>query len=113
MQTTYKPNQKCLIILSGGGDTFVTMAPAAALDWINSPVPSSGGRDEVIPAEVRQGYEDDYVEIGTTVYVTCGSGDNDRALVVQGDEFDSVTEAIQAAANNGYEVIGDFIGNIY
>lgn len=98
-----------LIILQGGGDTDIKLVPFAAKAWIESAYPVD--MEETIPPEVREGFEDDYEE--DTVIVTPGSGDNDRALAVQGYGLYSTTDAHKYARKNGIEIVDEYHGYIY
>lgn len=100
-----------LIVLTGQGDIDVRLVPYAALQWIESPTPSSGAKYEAIPAEVMAGYEHKYHN--KKAYVSAGSGDNDRALHLHGEEFYSTVEAMAYANDNDIEVVDEWHGCIY
>lgn len=106
--------KKYLIVLTGQGDTFVRLVPPAAKDWIESPYPGAGeGGNEAIPDAVKEGHEDEYDEEDGDVFVSSGSGDNDRAMAIQGIEFDSITEAHKYTKKHKIDIVGDFNGYIY
>lgn len=98
-----------LIILQGGGGTDIKLVPYAAKAWIESAYPAN--MEETIPADVKEGFEDYYEE--DTLLVTPGSGDNDRALVVQGYGFNSTTDAHKYARKNDIEIVDEYHGYIY
>lgn len=100
-----------LIVLTGQGDIDIKLVPYAALQWIESPTPSSGAKYETIPVEVMAGYEHKYHN--KKAYVSAGSGDNDRAIHVQGEDFTSIREATKYAKKNGIEVVDEWHGCIY
>jgi hypothetical protein len=98
-----------LIILQGGGDTEIKLVNYAAKAWIESPYPARG--KETIPKKVREDFEDEYEE--TTIHVTSGSGDNDRAMAVQGYYFDSTKSAHQYAKENSMTIENEYHGYLY
>jgi hypothetical protein len=106
-------NKKFMIVLTGQGDTHVTLANPEAEEWIDSPYPpmEDGAAYEEIPAAVLAGYEDEVDE--TQVMVTRGSGDNDRAMAAPGDTFHSITDAMKYIRKNKIEITGEYHGCIY
>lgn len=103
--------QMLMVILSGGGDTMISLVPFEAEAWIESPYPMSG--EEAIPDAVKAGFEDQYDKSSGTVAVSSGSGDNDRALALCGYDFGSTTAAHQFAKKHDMEVAGEYHGCIY
>ena len=106
-------NKKYMIVLTGQGDTYVTLANPEAEEWIHSPYPPmlNGSAYEEMPAAVLAGHEDE-VE-NTQVMVTRGSGDNDRAMAVPGPTFYSVTDAMKYIRKNKIEITGEYNGHVY
>lgn len=101
---------KYLIVLRGQGDTAVTLAEAAAKQWIERPPkPGKTGWKEKIPTAVIANHNPDY----KTAEVTIGSYDNDRALYCPGDSFDTVKAAFDFAKKNGHNIIDEYHGYIY
>jgi hypothetical protein len=101
--------EKYLIVLTGQGDTYVTLANAAAKDWIEAPRMRGLAWEEEIPAAVLDGHKTEQ----KTATVTCGSHDNDRALACPGKSFDTLVEALEYIRENNIKLVGEFHGCVY
>ena len=76
-------SKKYLVHLEGGGDTYYFVVGQATWDWINSDWPEFDDSccvDETVSAEVIAEATELSPDFDTTVRVTSGSCDNDRAM---------------------------------
>jgi hypothetical protein len=97
-------NFRHLVILSGQGDTTISLVTPEQFAWINSPPLDDSATSWI---------EKDPLD-GKRVRVTSGSYDNDRALQVNGTDFGTIAAAIQFANKHSYEISSDeFHGCIY
>ena len=93
-----------LVILEGQGDADIGLVTPEQFAWINSPYPR-GGRPSWIEHDPGDGHE---------VIVTCGSGDNDRALQANKTEFGSMAAVIAYMKKHDLELSPqEFYGCIY
>lgn len=100
--------KKFLIVLFGQGDLDIKLTSPAAQKWIEK---DWGDRTEKIPKAVLKDYPVDPEE--TKVYVTSGSGDNDRALACPGDSFGSFIEVTAYIHAHNIKLTGEFVGCLY
>ena len=105
-----------LVMLEGQGDLDMKLVGKATFDWINSERPDMPdySADEEVPAAVLA-ENPEMVERGkTTIQVTSGSCENDRAMnVVATLTFDSVVEAMKYIAKNKINLVDEFTACIY
>jgi hypothetical protein len=93
-----------LVILQGGGDTTIKLVTKDQFLWINQPY-SVGKASSWTERDPSDDHE---------VNVTCGSGDNDRALQANGLEFESMVAAFAFAKQHGHLISPEeFCGCIY
>lgn len=95
-----------LVVLTGQGDTTISLVTADQFEWINSPPPlHSAGKSSWIEHDPSDNH---------AVNVTVGSMDNDRALQVNGIEFGATAAAHRYAKEHNHVISDDeFIGYLY
>lgn len=96
-------NEAILIILNGGGDTEVKLIDAEWGDWFESNPVFPEGKTSITETAPD----------GSTIFVTTGSWDNDRALQIKGMSFGGVVEATEFALTNGVNIVNEYVGYIY
>lgn len=108
-------NKKYMIVLTGQGDTRITLANLEAETWICSPYPkmNRGSAIEQIPDDVLVDNEKWRCREEDSIQVTVGSGRNDRAMAAPGPRFYSLMEAMEYIRENNIEITGEFSGAIY
>ena len=93
-----------LVVLQGGGDTTIDLVTAEQFAWINSDYPMTG-QSSWTEKDPQDGHEVD---------VTCGIGENDRALQVNGLRFITLKAAFAYARKHNHEISDEeFHGGIY
>lgn len=104
--------KKLMLIVLGSDDLAdIRLCPASAYDWIHSLRTSS--REE-IPANVQSDLLAMGVKLGnTSVSVSTGTPENDRALAIPGVRFNSILEAIRHAVREGCELDAEYLGASY
>jgi hypothetical protein len=105
-------NRCYLLILSGGGDTTITVVDQTAWDYINGPAPKFP-EGQYSAQETPPWHRDRLI---ATVTVTTGSWENDRALhasVETGKSFDTITEAMRYINGEKLELADEYHGCIY
>lgn len=109
-------NTRYLIVLTGGGDTEVTLTLMDAKTWIEKPFRSgSSSCKEAVPKALLKAYPAEIEERGLNkpVTITCGSYDNDRAMFCPGDRFDTAAQALKYAKKNKLEIVDQYHGYLY
>lgn len=114
-----------LIVLSGQGDTYGAIVDQDVWDWINSPY--EGERNELwyAPEKVKHAVIEEAVNACDVpeVYVTSGSWDNYRALVVVSHpaaclfshfgDWSAARDAEDWAKENDYRIVATYHGCVY
>lgn len=103
-----------LINLSGGGDTTKSLVTEDVWNWINSDYNSDKSSyyedlSEPIKEQMRLHKNDNC----SSIMVTIGSYDNDRAIQAPGIEFRSTKELIKYLKENDIEIVEEYEGCIY
>ena len=127
MEHTMK-NKVYLVILSGGGDTYIKVVDQETFDWICSDDmglpenydPMNGGswEDQLVPVSqvAKMKMEQEEYEC-YPLTITRGSWDNDRAIAAcpadEYDSYDTVTEATKAIQKHGDVLEDEYQGCMY
>lgn len=103
-----------LLHLEGGGDEEYKLVPKVVWDWVFSPRPAAlstkSCAEDVIPPEVLDAMPGmQYARI----MVTSGSCENDRAIMVRGQEFSTKAETLSWILDNNVELDGEWHGCLY
>lgn len=106
-----------MLVMSGQGDTYVTLVDKETWDWIGHP-------KSTIPPAVFAAYlekrREDGEEGNDLPVITSGSSVNDAALAVAGykigkqrAEFINVSSATKFIAKHNIEIVAEWNGYIY
>ncbi len=105
-----------LIHLSGGRDSSLSLVTEDVWNWIHSGYDSEKSSyyeelSEAVKEQMRlhNKYEPDC----SSVMVTIGTYDNDRAINAPGIEFGSMKELFKYVKENDIEIIDEYEGGIY
>lgn len=113
---------KLMAIVLTGSDSFeVKLVPASASEWINQGPKSQSGWHEEIPEAVLADLEKMGVERhkqpGKQLYITIGTYQNDRALMLEGLSMSSLVKMVAyLSKDQPYgkpELVEEFIGFVY
>ena len=105
-----------LINLSGGGDTTKSLVTEDVWNWINSGYnsdKSSYYEDLSEPIKEQMKLHNKYAPNCSSIMVTIGSYDNDRAIQAPGIEFSSTKELMKYIKENDIEIVEEYEGCIY
>lgn len=116
-----------MVVLTGQGDTIVTLVNEDVWNWILSPYNPPNPRDsayaEKVPDAVLaeaerhecESFYAEYSDMDEDGYynVSIGSCDNDRALGAPGIQFWSIKEAMEFVVTNDIEIVEEYNGYIY
>ncbi len=106
-----------LVTLSGGGDVYHKLVGPKTFEFISSEWSSPDGSnsyDEIIPEEVKEEIQCLSGETSDdSIHITIGSFDNDRAIQLDGKDFDSATQAVKWAVKSGVELGEEYDGCVY
>ena len=117
--------KRYLIILSGQGDTIIKVVNQETWEYIFSPAPKFVlyGAKETLPAGVAadDDFDDDDDDEPTptpnpnpTISVTSGSYENDRALLVKGEQsFYSLSDYTKWVKKSKAKIADEYHGLIY
>lgn len=123
-QTYGGESQEVYIIeLQGQGDVEIKIVGKETFEWLSStpqfPRDSNSYYDETAPQEQVDALHDEDPEQETSVYITTGSWENDRALAARtilryaGASYDSMADAIEEIRKKGDRLVDTFSGCIY
>lgn len=105
-----------LVVLEGGGDEWVGLVNEETWNWImqgfDSAKTEGYSYNEDVPQELIDAYPKREYQ-ATTVLVTTGSYDNDRALAAPKIDFTSIKKAEQYIKKNNCHLVDEYYGCIY
>ena len=109
-----------LVVLSGGGDTFIKLVNEAVWEWINGDYSPDGDyassyTEKVPEAVLEEARKYDMLEHfeDNELDITSGSYDNDRAMAAPGVEFESLKAAMQYAKQHSLDIEDTYEGYFY
>jgi hypothetical protein len=103
-----------VVLYDNDGIHYKLCAPEVEA-WLDEPTPDEGAEQEPIPDSIQQTTprDEEDVPVEKTVRVSCGSGDNDRALAAPGLTFTTLRALLGYMQDNAVELTGEYTGCIY